>query len=61
MAQIHFSQLFVSLAARVDAVTSFEEMMISTGKEHGAFYLLRPIRVRPLLAWVHGDSVANSR
>ena len=61
MAQTHFPQLFVFLAARGDAVTSFAEMMISTGKEHGAFYPPRPIWVKPLLAWVHGDGVANSR
>jgi hypothetical protein len=47
MAQTHFSLLCVFLAARDDAVTSFEEMRISTGKEHGPFYLPRPIWVRP--------------
>lgn len=61
MAQIHFSLLFVSLAASGDAVTSFEEMKISTGKGHGAFYLPRPIWVEPLLGWVHGDGVASFR
>ena len=43
------------LADRGSGVTSFEELRISTGKEHGAFYLPRPVWVVPLLARVHGD------
>jgi hypothetical protein len=43
------------LADRGVGVTSFEELRISTGKEHGAFYLPRPAWVAPLLGWVHDD------
>jgi hypothetical protein len=43
------------LAERGSDVVSFEELKISTGKEHGAFYLPRPVWVTPLLDWVHGD------
>jgi len=34
---------------------SFEEIMISTGKAHGAFYLPHSTWVDPVLDWVHGD------
>jgi len=44
------------LAGRGTTVKSFQELKISTGKEHGAFYLPRPIWVTPLLDWVHGDA-----
>jgi hypothetical protein len=44
-----------NLAERGSDVVSFEELKISTGKEHGAFYLPRPVWVTPLLDWVHGD------
>jgi len=43
------------LADRDDDVVSFEEIKISTGKEHGAFYLPRSAWMTPLLDWVHGD------
>jgi len=43
------------LADRGDDIVSFDEIKISTGKEHGAFYLPHPVWVTPLLDWVHGD------
>jgi len=51
--EIGFSCRF--LADRGDDIVSFEEIKISTGKAHGAFYLPRPVWVKPLLDWVHGD------
>jgi hypothetical protein len=44
------------LANRGSAVTTFQELRISTGKEHGAFYLPRAVWTTPLLNWVHGAS-----
>ena len=32
--------------------TSFEEIAISTGKKHGAFFQPLPESVRPLRAWI---------
>lgn len=43
------------LADRGDDIVSFDEIEISTGKEHGAFYLPRSVWVKPLLDWVHDD------
>lgn len=43
------------LAARGTSVISFQEMKITTGKEHGAFYLPSPVWVAPVLDWVHRD------
>ena len=40
------------LAARSPGPTSFDEIEINTGKEHGAFYLPRDEWVEPVLAWV---------
>jgi len=34
---------------------SFEEVMISTGKAHGAFYVPLSVWIDPVLDWVHGD------
>jgi len=34
---------------------TFEEMRISTGKSHGAFYLPQADWVQPVLKWVHGN------
>lgn len=39
------------LAAR-SRLASFEEIAISTGKKHGAFYQPMPEWVRPLPAWI---------
>jgi hypothetical protein len=40
------------LVRRNDEISSFRELKLSTGKEHGAFYLPRAVWVEPLLAWV---------
>ena len=40
------------LAARSTALTSFAEIAITTGKEHGAFYAPLPEWVEPLLHWI---------
>ena len=40
------------LLPRNDNAGSFTEFEISTGKEHGAFYLPRAVWVEPLLAWI---------
>ena len=45
------------LADRGDDIVSFAEIKISTGKEHGAFYLPRSVWVTPMLDWVHGNGV----
>jgi hypothetical protein len=44
-----------TLAEQADSPQSFQEIEISTGKLHGAFYLPLPIWVEPVLDWVHGD------
>lgn len=36
---------------RNDEISSFREIRLSTGKEHGAFYLPRAVWIEPLLAW----------
>ncbi len=43
------------LASRGNDVVSFEEITLSTGKQHGAFYLPDPVWVDPVLDWIHGD------
>ncbi len=40
------------LVRRNDQISSFQELRLSTGKEHGTFYLPRSAWVDPLLAWV---------
>ena len=40
------------LVQRNDEISSFRELKLSTGKEHGAFYLPRAVWVEPLLAWI---------
>ena len=40
------------LLPRNDNASSFTEFEVSTGKEHGAFYLPRAVWVEPLLAWI---------
>lgn len=42
-----------SFAARNENLGSYREISISTGKEHGAFYLPRAVWIDPLLAWIH--------
>ncbi len=37
---------------RNDEISSFQEIELSTGKEHGAFYLPRDVWTKPLLAWI---------
>jgi hypothetical protein len=44
-----------SLASRNVNLSSFTELAMSTGKEHGAFYLPLDGWVEPLLAWIDGD------
>lgn len=43
-----------SLADQPEQPKSFEEIKISTGKRHGAFYTPLPAWVNPVLDWVHG-------
>lgn len=40
------------LAQRSESIVSFEEILISTGKEHGAFYKPLPEWVQPLKKWM---------
>ncbi len=40
------------LIDRSDKVTSFKEIAISTGKEHGAFFTPRQEWVKPVLNWI---------
>ena len=40
------------LGSRSSQLSSFEEISISTGKEHGAFYVPLPDWVEPLLLWI---------
>ena len=44
-----------SLASRNKDLSSFTELALSTGKEHGAFYLPGDEWVEPLLAWIEGS------
>ena len=44
------------LAARSNYLTSFQEIRITTGKEHGAFYLPRPEWIEPVLQWIQQGS-----
>jgi hypothetical protein len=41
------------LAENSSGLSSFEETMITTGKEHGAFYLPNAEWVDPVLDWIH--------
>jgi hypothetical protein len=43
------------LAEQAERPTSFEEVRISTGKMHGAFYMPLTEWVDPVLDWVHGS------
>jgi hypothetical protein len=43
-----------NLASRNENLSSFTEVVTSTGKEHGAFYLPEKVWVEPLLAWIAG-------
>ena len=45
-------QSCTDLAARKPGPESFDEVMIDTGKEHGAFYLPRDTWLAPVLEWV---------
>lgn len=44
------------IAARSSNLKSFEEIEISTGKEHGAFFTPLPDWVEPLLIWIEQGS-----
>jgi len=46
------------LADQPEKPSAFEEIMISTGRLHGAFYAPTPAWVEPVLDWVHGDARA---
>lgn len=48
-----------NLAERGNEVVSYQEITLSTGKGHGAFYLPNPLWVTPVLDWVH-DNKDNS-
>lgn len=43
-----------AFASRNAALSSFSELEISTGEEHGAFYLPRPEWVAPVMHWIEG-------
>jgi hypothetical protein len=43
------------LGARSRQLSSFEEIEISTGKEHGAFYLPLSDWIEPLVNWINND------
>ncbi len=43
------------LVRRNDAISSFQEIRLKTGKEHGAFYLPRPAWLDPLLIWIAAE------
>ncbi|ARN76326.1 hypothetical protein BST96_06740 [Oceanicoccus sagamiensis] len=45
------------LAARSPAPSSFKEVSINTGKEHGAFYLPRSEWINPVVSWVKRETV----
>ncbi|MGI9271559.1 MAG: alpha/beta hydrolase [Woeseiaceae bacterium] len=42
----------MELAERSPGPTSFDEISIDTGKEHGAFYLPHDVWIRPTLEWI---------
>ena len=42
-----------SLVKRLPAPSSFIEIELNTGKEHGAFYLPRDEWIKPLVSWVN--------
>lgn len=44
-----------SLVSRSANLSSFQEIKISTGTQHGAFYLPRPDWLKPVLDWIHDD------
>lgn len=44
------------LADQAEGPQFFEEIKISTGKLHGAFYMPLPTWVDPVLDWVHGNA-----
>jgi hypothetical protein len=50
-----FAGSCASLAARNKDLSSFTELVTSTGEEHGAFYLPRDEWVGPLLTWIRGS------
>lgn len=43
------------LVKRSPSITSFQEVAIQTGKEHGAFYLPRNEWLKPLTAWINQE------
>lgn len=40
------------VARRVDTVSSYKEISISTGKEHGAFFIPRKEWIVPVKSWL---------
>jgi acetyl esterase/lipase len=44
-----------AFAEQAEKPTSFDEIVISTGKSHGAFYLPREVWTKPTLDFIHGD------
>ncbi|WP_208543194.1 alpha/beta hydrolase [Marilutibacter alkalisoli] len=50
-----------SLARQAEQPRSFEEIEISTGKLHGAFYMPLPVWVDPVLDWVHGPAAEGQQ
>jgi hypothetical protein len=47
------------LAENSLGISSFDEIEITTGKEHGAFYQPNPLWVEPVLNWIHDQPVAR--
>ena len=44
-----------SVVERSPKLSSFRELAINTGKEHGAFYLPRDEWIEPLISWINRD------
>jgi len=49
------------LINRSKKVTSFQEIAISTGKEHGAFYTPISTWVTPVKAWINASGIKNEQ
>jgi hypothetical protein len=44
------------LADRSSGITSFEEIELSTGRQHGTFYAADPAWLDPVIAWIWGSA-----
>ena len=48
------------LSGRLPAPSSFTEVAIDTGKEHGAFFLPREEWINPVVSWVNRKTVKDN-